>query len=748
MDVTDDEVWESFGMDEVSQVVEPSPRPCWRSFLDGVCSCIRNCLTVAWLCAEATCSCLRSCVQAMCRLYEATRRSLRSCVQAMCRCYAGVQSRWERMLLDSAYAQSEYAPPTRETLIENVRNDLPCCVAPESVMRMAEHHFAEHTKELPLRLTAGQAIPGMMLAGLIMWGFCVAFGGMVFFTFECHEHEYASFPKWLWIIFCAIVGPALLFISVMSMRMVIVPKYQVLQKFTILRFPVPFEVWFTWGLLVSSVGWMGQASTSAFAATMVQTLHCSSKREFLDAWNQEWNQTFPSWFPHVPPWPLVVWLLGLAKLILPLLWIAQAVPYCRAKGFFKGFLEILAVDYELAIEENYTRSFTQDNSKDRTSHLRAREYITTYNTLYNTLFRRKQKQNHGAASMALAHNITMHLVYFNDITYALKKCRMELDQWRKAKADFWEHVDKQVTALKKAEDHLTSQISRTFHASLTGLFVGAFQFNLQVTALNLFCHISFIDIQKPEGLSWYRLLVLAAIATSSFLDLYECCNSLLNIRRMLAMFDEPARTFCGMVQHSQRVGGRLNRVSFAIEDDRLIRRVNGRKQAGRADDSGVVEQMEYRRGQPHDVRDQDDVVSDEFPHHVTYRRGQPHELRDENDVEADDFSHHAVAKLKELADSVDVHGLPESLNSMLTEKEISELQALEFVKRARSHMFWFHIIAVIVFLYAVAVVYAVMKGIIGHFVCYADGSYTWTLTAGCVVFRTPTTTPVATFFDS
>jgi len=240
-----------------------------------------------------------------------------------------------------------------------------------------------------------------------------------------------------------------------------------------------------------------------------------------DAWNQDWNQAS---FHLVPPWAWVIVFLWLAKLILPLISIVQAVPYDWDGA---GFRVVRKVDYELASD-------------------RSREYKTEYNTLWH----RESKQNHGAASMALAHGNGMHLVCFADEIYALTKARMAFAKHDRLSRDDPDRVE----TLKDAEDHMKSQINRCCHASLTGLFAGALQLNLQVTSLSLFCHISFANHKKPQELRSYLLLVLylTVAAITSCLDLYRCWFYLGNIYMMLADYEQRARDSTNLDRRHRR----------------------------------------------------------------------------------------------------------------------------------------------------------------------------------------------------
>jgi len=94
-------------------------------------------------------------------------------------------------------------------------------------------------------------------------------------------------------------------------------------------------------------------------------------------------------------------------------------------------------------------------------------------------------------------------------------------------------------------------------------------------------------------------------------------------------------------------------VSFAIEQNYLIKYVNGAKRVGPSDHSGVVTRLQYMPGNPHEVRDQHGWGSDDFPQNV-------------------------VATLKVMADSVSVrNNLPTSTQAATSSLKMLRPQHLE-----------------------------------------------------------------------
>jgi len=331
--------------------------------------------------------------------------------------------------------------------------DLPVWVKPHAVLQMA---WAQYPKPLPLGMTAGAAIPLVWLSSTVLWSFYVGFFPMVASAGVCHNNSFATFPVWLYLAFVPALACAV-GVEWLCLRLVVVPKWQVLRTGTVFSLRVPFRLWLAFAALNSLVSYFNFASLSAFTGTMLKTSHCPLGGKLMKLWAAVWAQSSlarvlddPS--PHFIFWVMFAWGLKLLTLLQA---VADSLPCVSSTP--------CEVDYELCSDPD-------------------KHYATKYTTLSHP--RKGSEQNHGAALMALAQANGMITVFSNDIEYALKKAAQS------ASSDPF-----------GAAMHARSQLHRGIFASLSGVCVSGMQLNLQVSAFNLLryltgdpCHMLFVSI--------------------------------------------------------------------------------------------------------------------------------------------------------------------------------------------------------------------------------------------------------------
>jgi len=333
--------------------------------------------------------------------------------------------------------------------------DLPVWVKPHAVLQMA---WAQYPKPLPLGMTAGAAIPLVWLSSTVLWSFYVGFFPMVASAGVCHNNSFATFPVWLYLAFVPALACAV-GVEWLCLRLVVVPKWQVLRTGTVFSLRVPFRLWLAFAALNSLVSYFNFASLSAFTGTMLKTSHCPLGSKLMELWAAVWAQSSlariaddPS--PHFIFWVIFTWGLKLVTLLQA---VADSLPSVSSTP--------CEVDYELCSDPG-------------------RRYMTKYATLSHPWGESEHQQNHGAALMALAQANGMHTVFFNDIEYGFKKAAQSASS------------DPLGAAM-----HARAQLHRGIFASLSGVCVSGMQLNLQVSTFNMLryltggpCHMLFVSI--------------------------------------------------------------------------------------------------------------------------------------------------------------------------------------------------------------------------------------------------------------
>jgi hypothetical protein len=412
---------------------------------------------------------------------------------------------------------------------------LPPSAYPKRIGELA-CEFAEIGKgmEVPLGVTAGQAIPLTFVVAVVKWGFLPCFAFFTLSASECTPHGYAFYPWWVW----AAILPAwlgTLFLEYLCHRYVCVPKYQVLRCFKILGVVVPYRIWFLMCILLSALHACDAASDSAFLGTFLKAEDCWEAAERARMWNLVLNASiYRSIASNLTDLRTMV-ILSWSTSFFQLIWIfAEALPMCRDLHGRTG-IQVTFDPGENGIETNSRGIVTKVTSNSQAAKRGVQrgwrienvdamnlckqgdteytvifaqggvnyEIATTdpysgYGTEYHVLatYGSPNKQNHGSAVMALAEGNGMHMVAAEDLAYASTKAELA---WLKRDVNTYPVYIK----------HLVDQIKRGLvRTLLVGVLTNGWQLNLQVTLYAIRK-----SLHKEGGLSttvtWQTLLSLA-----------------------------------------------------------------------------------------------------------------------------------------------------------------------------------------------------------------------------------------------
>lgn len=324
-------------------------------------------------------------------------------------------------------------------------------------------------RPVPLGMLAGQAIPLVFIATILLWGSLVAYTLLSLGTYDCGGVDRLPHYRAPTLDVAVPVILACCCIELLCWRYIVVSKYQVLRQFKIIVFPVRCRLWFAFSLAKSGLKYYQFVSVGNFFGTTLAMGHCAAGGGLFEAWEITMNQSSLAWLPYWDKWfprfTTVIYFC-MAMILLQLIFaLAQSIP-----------MEPCKVDYEWCIEEG-----------------------RTYQTRYKTLCHRSddEPQNHGAALMSLCEANGMALIVFDDLTYALSKAH-----------ECYETKGKDY--LKNVIMHCKSQLRKGFQKSfLAGTLWNGVLLNLQVTLF------AFSHYVQPKSSVQALAALLTTLVTST-----------------------------------------------------------------------------------------------------------------------------------------------------------------------------------------------------------------------------------------
>mmetsp|Transcript_34011 Transcript_34011/g.108141 ORF Transcript_34011/g.108141 Transcript_34011/m.108141 type:complete len:486 (-) Transcript_34011:163-1620(-) len=370
---------------------------------------------------------------------------------------------------------------------------LPETAYPRQITELARE-FAEADMDVPLRATAGAAIPLAAIALMVKWGFSPSFVLLVWHSSEC-EGGYAAYPWWVWAALLP-VELAIRGLEYRCHRLICVPKYQVLKRFKLYGFSLPYWLWFITANIISAGNSVDVASDGAFLGTFLKGENCTAGKDEAKTWEHVMEESMFSlvgeFTPSLKLLVILSWAVGYLQLIYTLL---ETVPLtCRECRLWRPWT-YPHVDYEVA----------RKNSDG-----------TEYRTEYPTALDPYLMSNHGHAMAALAEACCMRMVTADDVAFADAKAEAEFKTRNTANEITYIH-------------YLHALVRRgVFRQFLMGALTNGWQLNLQVTIFMIRRRIE--NKTEMDVGDWQAVL---SMASSAFAIIHRIYDGVKRVRLVL-----------------------------------------------------------------------------------------------------------------------------------------------------------------------------------------------------------------------